>query len=55
MNNNSQLNLFQNFIEKEELRTKVPISGETEAILDYCEYTIHSEYDKKSKTRYAFK
>lgn len=55
MKRESQLDLFQSFTEKEEQRTKIAIGGEVEAMLDYCEYVIHSEYDKKSKTKYKFK
>ncbi len=55
MNRTSQLDLFQSFIEREEQRSKVAIGGQSQAIFDYCEYVIHTEYDKKSKVKYKFK
>lgn len=55
MNRDTQLDFFQQFVTKEEERAQIPLSGEVEASLDYCEYTIRGEYDKNSKRKYQFK
>lgn len=51
MTSKSQLDLFHSFSEKKEQRAKVHTNGETDSLLDYCEYVIHLEYDRKSKSK----
>ena len=36
----SKLDYFHKFVNKEEERSKIPVSGEVEACFDYCEYVI---------------
>ena len=43
------------FVSKEEERSQFSITGEMEAVLDYCQYCIRGEYDKNSKKKYKEK
>ena len=40
--NNSLIDLFQFYVKKEDERSEIQTSGELEALLDFCEYTIRT-------------
>ena len=53
--NKSRLDEWQLFLELEEYRETVKLSSKLESLLCYCEYIIHTQFDKNTKSKYHFK
>lgn len=51
----SNINLFQLFLEEEDYRSKIELSGQLEIILDHLEYLIRVDFDKNDKNTYKSK
>jgi hypothetical protein len=51
----SQLKLFQRYTEEEDFRAKLDLNNSLSAILDYCEYSIHGDFNVNDKQKFKSK